>query len=158
MKESDLIKLIDRYFEGATTLEEEVGLRKALAVCDSEDPRIEEAKAVMTYVEMSAAYGAFAVSAHSSEAAISNRKRRGFWRGRGATWRIAVAACLLLVISAALMFPRDDHNCYTMIACVEDPSHEKAFDLINSQLEAMGEASGAVEDEVRESLDLFLDY
>ena len=49
MTEKNLLKLIDLYFEGETSVDQECELREALLDSESSDPRVEEALAVMTF-------------------------------------------------------------------------------------------------------------
>ncbi len=159
MKDSDLIKLIDKYFEGATSLEEERLLRRALYESASQDSRIEEVKAVMAYVDMSAAFrerpknNQWENIPTMTGVAGRNRSRRF----KVAAWGAAASVALLLGGGLIMRWDRADRNCYTMIACVEDSSHDKAFNLINTQLEAMGEASGVIEADLQETLSLILE-
>ena len=49
MTEKNLLKLIDLYFEGETSVDQERELREALLDSESSDPRVVEALAVMTF-------------------------------------------------------------------------------------------------------------
>lgn len=154
MKDSELIILIDRYFEGTASLDEERILKEALRECESDNPRVREVKAVMAYIAMCASSGS---PVKSRSLPPSDRRSGESRRVKTIILGIAASVAVLLGLSAYFTILPDDSRCYTMIACVEDPSRDKAFDLISSQLEAVGEASGDVEEDVKESLDLFFD-
>lgn len=91
---NELLRLIDRYFDGATSLDEERRLRAMLAVCDSDDDIIEEARAVT---------GVFAAARRQSSVANAGRTsaaRR--LRRRHLLVAVSVAASVAIMIGAAL--------------------------------------------------------
>ena len=181
MKDADLIQLIDKYFEGNTTLEEERLLRLALDETSSADPRVEEARAVMAYtavaslqsinekgriaddrneavspnVEPPEKVNPIAVGGLNEKGSRKrsvNVVRRWMWQAA------AVAAVLFIGVSVTIAVKSTETGYHTMIACVEDSSKDVAFDLISSQLQAVGEASEIIEEDVQGSLNLMLDF
>ncbi len=168
MKEKDIKLLIEKYFEGATTLHEERALREALLKSGSDDPQIVEAKAVMAYVGMASSTLKTTdetediqhKDAQNSQLLMKSAKKNKMRRPSfPQPWSIAASIAVLIVCVAALLwFMPERSDYYTMIACVEDSSRDAAIDLIGSQLQALGEASDDVETDVLESLNLVMDF
>ena len=139
MKENELLSLIDKYFQGETSLEEEEVLRRELRQTDSQHPAVTEAKAVLSYIAMIKRTGG----------------RKGNWR----RWSVAAAVAVLIgAVGLPLLIRQDNSVCSTMIACRMDNSQETAFNLISSQLEAVGYASDEVAEEVLDGLVLMSEY
>lgn len=134
MKEDELIELLDKYYQGETSLDEERTLRRSLIETTSDLPEIKETLAIMTYVDM---------------AASKERKRGTEWY----RWAEAAVVALVLAVGFSTLMLRGNLSvCSTMIACKEYDSHETALALISSQLDAIGEASDELEEELREDL------
>ncbi|MDE6335166.1 MAG: hypothetical protein K2L34_01230 [Muribaculaceae bacterium] len=139
MKENELLSLIDKYFQGETSLEEERELRHSLMLTESGHPSVMEAKAVLAYVAMIKRTGG----------------RKVNWR----RWSVAAAVAVLIgTVGLPLLIRQDNSVCSTMIACRMDDSQETAFNLISSQLEAVGYASDEVAEEVLDGLVLMSEY
>lgn len=139
MKDDKLIELIDKYYRGETSLEEEVYLRRCLATTVSDNPEIKEAQAIMSYVAMTA---------------TKERKKRTVWY----RWTEAAVIAIVLAVGISSLVWNDNLSlCSTMIACKEYDNHEIAIDLISSQLDAIGEASAELEEELREDLLMVVD-
>ncbi len=180
MKDADLIRLINKYFEGETSLNEERQLRSALNETSSADPRIEEARAVMAYTAVASLRGnergsitddrneAVSLNVEAPEEvnplAVGGSNDKGSRKRnvngiRRRVWQAAaVAAVLFIGVSVTIAVKSTETGYHTMIACVEDSSKDVAFDLISSQLQAVGEASAMIEEDVQGSLNLMLDF
>ena len=180
MKDADLIRLINKYFEGETSLNEERQLRSALNETSSADPRIEEARAVMAYTAVASLRGnergritddrneAVSLNVEAPEElnplAVEGSNDKGSRKRnvngiRRRIWQAAaVAAVLFIGVSVTIAVKSTETGYHTMIACVEDSSKDAAFDLISSQLQAVGEASAMIEEDVQGSLNLMLDF
>ncbi len=179
MNEKELLSLIDKYFQGETSLEEERMLRRELRQTNSDNPVVAEAQAVFAYVAMEAYHampsfesinsasdvidtaseGANTASILHSESApqkeVNIRKRKLVWR----RWSVAAAVALLVGgVGIPLWLSQDKSVCSTMIACRMDNSQETAFSLISSQLEAVSDASDEVAEEVFDGLMLMTEY
>ncbi len=87
----ELLRLVDRYFEGETSTAEERRLRTLLAASDSEAEEVNAARAVM---------GVFAVARRAGDDAGSVRAPRRHRRALLAT--VSVAASVAIIIGAAL--------------------------------------------------------
>lgn len=81
----ELLRLVDRYFEGETSLEEERLLRRLLAESESRSAEVEEARAVM---------GLFACA--RSGAPCRRKERRSLW------FPISVAASIAVIIGTVI--------------------------------------------------------
>lgn len=131
MTEPQLIKLIDLYFDGSATTEQERMLRQGLADSDSTDPRIAEARAVMAYAAMAA----------RREGRLPHpAPHRRMWPRAVAA--VAVAAALWLAL--VRMAPASADPCSTYMACAETSDPEVALGLMEAQLSAVADASQAV--------------
>ena len=145
MEETDILPLIERYLEGQTTLDEERRLRDALLHTDSDHPSVTEAKALMAYMDMASHFP----RRQSSGGGVTK------FRITSRIWQMAASVAILTAIGIGVIrFGGSDSHCYTMIACVEDSSSKKAFDLIGSQLQAVGEASDEVTSDLFGSLSI----
>lgn len=135
--DKELQSLIDRYFQGETTLEEEMRLRRMLLETTSDNPRILETLAVFSYTDM--------------KAGVKKRKRHRSWKNFAAA---AVIASILLTIGVTVYnFSGSRVSvCSTMIACKESDNEELAINLMLTQLEAVGEASVNVDNDIRSDL------
>ncbi|MDE5882767.1 MAG: hypothetical protein K2H60_13670 [Muribaculaceae bacterium] len=164
MKENELLSLIDKYFQGETSLEEERELRRSLMETDSEHPSVTEAKAVLVYVAMAATgIGRSSKKADTYGSSMmgssSMIERNGGSKLRWHRWSVAAAVAVLIAEFGLPMFLNNDKSlCSTMIACRIDNSQETAFNLISSQLEAVGYASDEVAEEVLDGLVLMSEY
>ena len=87
----ELLRLVDRYFEGETSTAEERRLRTLLAVSDSEAEEVNAARAVM---------GVFATARRAGDDAGSVKSPRRRRRALLAT--VSVAASVAIIIGAAL--------------------------------------------------------
>ncbi|MDE6770239.1 MAG: hypothetical protein K2J78_10995 [Muribaculaceae bacterium] len=163
MKENELLSLIDKYFQGETSLEEERELRRSLMETDSEHPSVMEAKAVLVYVAMAATgigrsskkadtYGSSMIGSSSMI------ERNGGGKLRWRRWSVAAVAVLIAGFGLPMFLNNDKSLCSTMLACRMDYSQETAFNLISSQLEAVGYASDEVAEEVFDGLVLMSEY
>lgn len=135
MTEKELLHLIDLYFEGETTLEQERRLRRALPMSDSANPRVEEALAVM------------------SLAAVDGieRSRRAVRPRRRPVWQpVAAAAVVAALLTVGVWFGHAPRSGYSsVIACVESTDPGVVMALMDAQLSDMGEASEVLADDIR---------
>ncbi len=151
MNEKELLSLIDKYFQGETSLEEEQILRRELRQTESDNPVVTEAKAVFAYVAMASSLHSERVLRKEENAG----KRKLAWR----RWSVAAAVAILVGgVGIPLWLSQDKSVCSTMIACRMDNSQETAFSLISSQLEAVSDASDEVAEEVFDGLMLMTEY
>lgn len=146
--------LIERYFDGDTTLGEERGLRAALlALSPAErDQTTEEALAVMGYARMEAAPAGNAASADSPM-----RWRRMLLRGGAA----AAVAAVLAVTAVLPRFAGDGGGeCIAYVDGSRIVDEHAVMGIIDAQLGEMGEAADDVSrqmesdfSEIREAMD-----
>ena len=115
MTEKNLLKLIDLYFEGETSVDQECELREALLDSESSDPRVEEALAVMTFAAEDG-------RRRAARAVAPRRRKSRVW-----TRHSTPAA-----------------PCTAVIACVETSDTDIALALMQSQLGDIAVASDNV--------------
>lgn len=137
MKKEDIHILIERYFEGETTLAEERWLRENLPKMQGESPEIDESLAVMGY------------------AAISDKDKIRRKRSISYRW-IAVAASLVLLLTAGGIYTHHLHSSQksTFMAYSGGVKidRDEAMHLIAAQMEEMSEASHDIKTEVEDDL------
>ncbi len=142
MKEDSLYKMIDRYFDGELTIEEERGLLQELLNHPKGDPEIEEALAVMT-------------AARVVPGSVV-RNRRQIWKGIAATVAILVVSGVILsavgmAIRGSLYGNQDNAIAYVNGVKVSDET--KILSIIQGQLEEMSMASEEMNGELASDLD-----
>lgn len=137
MKTNEIHILIERYFEGETTLTEERWLRENLPKMRGESPEIDEALAVMGY-------------AASQDKDSVRRKRPASYR-----W-VAVAASFTLILAAGGIYTHylKDSQKSTFMAYSGGVKidRKEAIQLIAAQMEEMSEASRDIKTEVEDDL------
>ena len=134
MTEKNLLKLIDLYFEGETSVDQERELREALLDSESSDPRVEEALAVMTFAAEDGRRRA------ARAVAPRRRKSRAAWPSLAA----AAAVPLLLTVGVWTRHSTPAAPCTAVIACVETSDTDIALALMQSQLGDIAVASDNV--------------
>lgn len=137
MKKEDIHILIERYFEGETTLAEERRLRENLPKMQGESLEIDEALAVMGY-------------AASPDKDSVRRKRPALYR-----W-IAAAASFALIMAAGGIYTHylKDSQKSTFMAYSGGVKidREEAMQLIAAQMEEMSDASQDIKTVVEDDL------
>lgn len=117
--------LIEKYFDGATSLKEETTLRLILANTALSTPAIEEAKAVL---------GIFA-AIRKQQPAVRKRSAR---KKNSIKWAVAASVTLVICASVAtMMSPRHDGQYLTRMNGTETDNPEAAISLMNSQIAEM---------------------
>lgn len=138
---SELERLIDRYFDGETSLQEEHQLRQAITACPWHSEKIEEARVVMGY---------FAAHRQHQRQLITKGTRQRF---------IGIAATIALVLSVGgyVLWHRADatnnvciayvngevvHNDDKVMTMIANDINliDKAADGMAEQLSSLGEA------------------
>lgn len=147
--------LIDRYFEGETSLAQEQELRRLVATqSESADPAIREARAVLGY---------FAEGRHADEQPMEEQpteklyvgKRTGRFIHVSRIAGIAAAIAVVAIIGVKLHgLGSATSDCYTYVGsrCITDRDAVEA--AIFSDLKAVSEASENVEDEITDDINL----
>lgn len=125
MMQTDKIHtLIEKYFDGSSTLEEERWLRTVLPALAGSDPAVDEALAVMGY----AAGGA------------ARRTTRSWRRGR-----VAAAASLALLLAAAgaalMIHERESRSSLMAYSGGVPVGRQEAISLMEAQMDELAEAS-----------------
>lgn len=157
MDTEKLYNLIDRYFEGDTTLEEEDILVSELMARDDSDARIKEAKAVILFLTASPDAGEKVSGMEDSPCAVSAPVQRGF---RGMVWKVAAAVAVVATGGFFLMRGDMADSGYDTVAwCngvrVDDP--EVASGLMRGQLAMMADVSASLEADVEADFSEFAD-
>ena len=120
-------RLIDRYFEGETSLQEEQMLRQQLAECPWQSDIIDEARFTMGY---------FAAHQRQQQQrpTVSNRMR---------VMAIAASIALLLTVGAGLLWQsqRPKDVCIAYVNGQEISNDEAVMALIDNDLSNIGNAS-----------------
>ncbi|MDE6323161.1 MAG: hypothetical protein K2L46_03680 [Paramuribaculum sp.] len=140
-----LKQLSGLYFEGLTTLEEEAELRQLVADQDLSGTEADAVRAVMS----------FAACSEMRRPRAAAKKSHVILR---LTTRVAVAASVAVV--ALFWQPqRSDRpsfdDCYAYVDghLVDNP--DKVMALVSAELEALGEASETIEEDIENDLSLF---
>ena len=135
----NLLQLIDRYFDGATSIEEERRLRAALASTDLSSPAIDDARAVM---------GVFAAARRIAPA------RRRLWP------RIAVAAAsLAMLIGATLWFrpASSDSINFALIGSQRIDDFTEIESMMHADLSCIADARSQVDASIAAELEALND-
>lgn len=139
----EIRKLIQLYFEGLTSIEEERQLREALADPSVRGAEADEVRAVMSFA---------AVSPDQSESpTVARRPPRHLSALLSAAASVAVVG--LLCWNFFLREPQTQYMAYIDGHSTEDP--EQVMKLINDDLSLLGEASEDVADEIDDNLSAF---
>lgn len=137
MKTNEIHILIEKYFDGETTLAEERWLRENLPRMRGESPEIDEVLAVMGY------------AAASNKDSVK-KKRKPSYR-----W-VAVAASFAMILAAGGIYTHylKDSQKSTFMAYSGGVKidREEAMQLIAVQMEEMSEASQGIRTEVEDDL------
>lgn len=139
MDKEKIHTLIDRYFDGDTSLEEERWLRENLPSLIGEDQAIDEAVAVMDFASAPAA----------------GRPDAGFRRRRFRPIAAAAASLAVLIAAAGICLfvtGRDSKDSYMAYSGGVKLDREETMDLIAAQMEELSEASRSVRADVEDNL------
>lgn len=132
--------LIERYFDGLTSLEEERTLRSLLAsVAPGSDPLADEARAVMGF------------SLASPLPAPAKRPARRRLSPALRAWSGAAAAAVILFAigwSVQHTAPQSSEQCVAYIDGRAVTDHSAVMALVHTDLAALGSASGNVNSEI----------
>ncbi len=136
----NLLQLIDRYFDGATSTEEERRLRDALAATDLSSPAIDEARAVM---------GVFAAARR-----IAPPPRRRLWP------KLTVAAAsLAMLIGVAVWFrpaSADSLN-FALIGSQRIDDYSEIESMMHADLSCIADARSQVDASIAAELEALND-
>ncbi len=132
--------LIEKYFDGETTLKEEKWLKDNLPKMMGEDPEIDEVLAVMGYAVVPVKDG------------VSERRVK-----RSFHWAATAAASLALLIGAGgiytyIVSQRDTQSHFMAYSGGVRLDRQEAMQLIKAQMEEMSEASRDMKLEVEDDL------
>ena len=132
--QAELEQLIERYFDGETSVQEEQMLRETLAGCPWSSEVIDEARFTM---------GFFAAHCHETERVAKKSNRRKF---------IGIAASIAIVISAggyALWHQQQSTGvCIAYVNGMVVQDDEKVMTLIANDLSLMDNAADAMTDQL----------
>jgi len=131
MTEKELHILINRYFDGETSIADERALRRELARTPLHTPLIEEAKAVIGYSLVCAAPAA-------ADRHISGRALRGTW------WNVAATLVISVLTVAALLTYSHRHEpdeCVAYLNGKEISERNTVMSMMMQNLSEMGQAS-----------------
>lgn len=131
MKQEELDKLVERYFDGDTTLSEESTLRQLLATGRYDSEAAREAMAVMGYT-----------------VSVPRVGQRSFSRRK--TWTVAASIAVLVIAGAGFLFMNQGNSRSEYIAWVngvriDNPA--RVMELAEKDLAEAAEASEGVMDE-----------
>lgn len=139
MKTEDIHTLIERYFDGATSIDEERWLRENLPKMQGASPEIDEALAVMGYA-----------------AALAKSTARKPKTGHPYRWIASAAASLALILAAGGFYSyhlnyKEKPTFFAYAGGVKIDRQE-AIRLITAQMEEMSEASRGIQADVEDDL------
>lgn len=142
----DINTLINKYFDGETTVAEERQLREMLANPAYDSPEADEARATMAMID------AMAATAHRNvhlKPAL-HRPRHAFWSQCA---KAAAVAVVITVGAIAIFKPSPDCVAYAYGHRVDSP--ELALQFMMSDLEAVGAAQDAVQTQIAADFSAF---
>ena len=150
MKTEDIHSLIDRYFGGELSAEEERALLALLLEQSGEDPEAEEALAVMTCTRMLSADTVGKRSVRPEKP----RRRSMAWRGIAAAVGIAIATAgiLFLIKSGAAGQPIQESD-IAYVDGVRIDNQDEIMKIVAGQLDDLSLASAEIRMEVTGDLD-----
>lgn len=133
-----LLRLIDRYFEAETTLEEERTLRRLLAETDYVDEAVEAARAVM---------GVFAIDRKIAGGEVQKPKLRARRRLGSMQWAAisAVASVAIIIVAVVTMMNVGSMQNQKMLSVASVVGeHDSIAQLMPGERKAMGRQHGTV--------------
>lgn len=140
--DSDIHLLIEKYFSGNTSLEEEARLRRLLATTTEDSPEILQAKAVI---------GFFAVASRKN-IVVTRSYRRTLWRvaSVAASVIIAVVLCVGMV---RIYHPDSTAKMIAYIGGVETNDPATIIGVINEDFISFQEANIIIADDIGSDFD-----
>ena len=144
MNEKTTHNLINRYFDGETSLQQERMLRQILAQLESPDALEREAMAVMGF---------------SASATVSSPKRSA--ASRSTIFRAAASIILLIAAATTLLihtFPQNHDRCVAYVDGQQISDTEEIHRLMMLNLSEMAEASENLDNEVAITLNDLSDF
>ncbi len=143
MNNNEIHKLIELYFDGLTTLDQERQLRDAFAsMTPPYSPDVESAMAVMGYTS---------VMRHPAQTRLNKRAR----------WMAAAAAAVSLFMAVAIavmMTGRagyDANSCVAYVGGVKVSSQEQVMEIMDAELSSISKACDGFDNEVLEQKEAF---
>lgn len=141
-----MLRLIELYFEGETTLEQERELRRMLATSPLRTPEVEEARAVLGVVAM----------------IPRERVIRSPSRFIPVIQRVAAAAAILVAVIGISVYlthvpeaPADNSDeCFAYIGQEEVRDPEVVLDIMHEQLSYMAAVSDEVNQDIENNLNI----
>lgn len=143
-----LSQLIDLYFAGLTTLEQEQRLRRLLATTTEQSPLIDEARAVISFAAMPAG---------AKTAARSNIFGPFMQRVAAASIVVAALAGGITYISNHTSELSTTSQCYAMVEGTVINDDNAIEDLMLSQLSLISDAAEGIDADVNDDLRLISD-
>lgn len=126
--------LIEKYFDGATSLKEETALRLILANTALSTPAIEEARAVLGII----------AAIRKQQPTI---RKRSIQKKNGIKWAVAASVTLIICASVATMIsPQHDGQYLTRMNGTETDNPEAAISLMHSQVAEMSRSYDIAQD------------
>ena len=139
MNTNDIHRLLELYYDGSTTLEQERFLRRSLATYCGNDRELMAAKAIMSYTTVAATRRQGPRTRAFSPAPL--------------IWRAAAVLTVALTVAATVFFGLDHSSgtdgYRTIIACNITTDPEDALSLMQEQLETVGAAAGDVNNDIQ---------
>lgn len=144
MNTDELHKLIELYFEGRTTLQQERNLREVLASMSAPySPEVESALAVMGYASV--------MQPVAETRQIRNRR-----------WMPAAAAAVSLLVVVAITWMltgsralHEDNICVAYVGGVKISSTEQVMEMMNAELSSISTAQDGLDNELLEQREAF---
>lgn len=132
--QTELEQLIERYFDGETSLQDEQMLREALADCPWESETINEAKFTMGYF-----------AAHKQQ-----RRRATTAPNRFRYTAIAATIAILLAVGVGLLWQNNQPQdvCIAYVNGKAIHNEQEVFNLLQSDLNDMGNATQGLADQL----------
>lgn len=142
-----LLRMVEKYFDGDTTIEEEKWLRRELLSTDCRDAAVEEALAVMGYAATSRADAL-------KSSAVAMRKSPSFpgWMAG------AASVAVIIAISLALFSPQNAGKTGRCVAYIHGQKIEDAEvirNLASLQIAEIGESSDDIDEQIQKEFHEF---
>ena len=128
--QAELEALIERYFEGLTTLEQEDAMRQCLAHCPWNSEAIDDARMVMGY---------FAAQSAQQRRSVSRSMRQGFIG-------IAASIAVILAVGGYIIWHQSqpDDMCIAYVNGTVVNDNDKVMALVANDMSKMDDATDAM--------------
>lgn len=147
MEKEDIKILINKYFEGLTSREEEKKLLESLLRFPSGDPEIDETLAVMGYTK------------YKSEVERELPEIKPFMKWYHSLSAVAAAVILIFAVGFSIFFFNDnftkDNECYAYIRGERLEDDNAVMELVKIQLNEMGDMENHISCAIEEDLEDF---